>query len=270
MKRLLNLIILSLVLFTGCNKDELLPTKINVQLESVSGSRARFTVAPENPHAYYTYVLVYQGDSLFNAPAVDICNQEIRRMEDSFEYFESGSYTDVFCYRGSRQFSMESLASDVEFKFIVFQINPKTHELIGDPTVCGFRTKHVPTRDLHFDVNFEYDILQITPSDDNFTYIWQFEESEMINNIYGDPVQYIYKTVGMYQEYGFLEYYYSQGESVWDLSMESNMVDGREYTLIICGCEESEFTTPATIVIFKYHPGNIEVLEVIEGNEEES
>ena len=45
------------------------------------------------------------------------------------------------------------------------------------------------------------------------------------------------------------------------------MKDGTQYSLVIQGCEEGEFTTPTTIVKFIYHPNNVEVVEVIEGNE---
>ena len=46
MKRQLTFIILSLFLLAGCTKEELLPTEIKVNMESETGSSARFTVAP--------------------------------------------------------------------------------------------------------------------------------------------------------------------------------------------------------------------------------
>lgn len=265
MKRILNLIVLSMLLLTSCNRQEILPAQIKVQLEHVYGSRASITVVPDNLHAYYTYVLVSQTDENYNHPAADICKQEIQRMELSYPDFEKGSFTDVFCFRGSRRLTMRTLSNDMDFKFIVFQINPKTHELIGEPIVREFHTKPVPSRDLNFDIYFENNVLNIIPSDDSLSYIWQYEESEIIDNLYHIATSYLYMVVEMYMEYGFLDWVYSKGPTEWDFVTNDNMIDNTEYTLVVCGCEEGEFTTRTTVVRFRYHPNNIEVLEVIEG-----
>lgn len=265
MKRQLTFIILSLFLLGGCTKEELLPTEIKVKAEAVTGSRARFTVAPANPHAYYSYVLVSSNNENYDKPATYICNNEIQWMEECLQYFDNGSFTDIFCYQGNRQLTMKTLASDKDFKFIVFQINPKTHELIGEPIVCEFHTQPVQQHDLHFQVSFEGDELLIIPSDDNLTYFWEYDETEMIYNVYRGFYNYLYTLAGMYQEYGFMDYYYFDGPCHWYLSLEDNISDGTEYTLVIAGCENGEFTTATTIVRFIYHPDNIEVLEITEG-----
>lgn len=270
MKRLSLLIILSLILLTACKKEELLPTTIKVQLESVSGSRARFTVAPASSRAYYSYILLKEGEMYYNDPVTSVCNDMIKHMLDALPYFENESFTDIFCFTGSRQFTMNMMDDDKDFKFIVYQINPKTYKLIGDPVVCTFHTKPVPDRDLHFDVDFDGDILTITPTDDDLTYIWEYEESELIKDIYVFTSYYLYKVVEMYQEYGFLDWMYMQGPSVWDFSLANNMNDGTEYTIAISGCEDGEFTTPVTVARFRYHPGNIELLEVSEGSYDKS
>lgn len=267
MKRLLTLVVLGLLLFTGCQKEELLPTEIRVKTESVTGSRARFTIAPGNPHAYYTGVLVSRMDANFNEPAADICKEAILEMEEAFLFFEDGNFQEAFFYQGSRQLTLQSLRSDLDFKFIVFQINPRTNEIIGEPVVTTFHTNPVPQRDLHFQVDFEGVVMTVTPSDNDLTYFGQFEESELIYNNYGSASGYLYAMAGMYQEYGFIEYSYFSGPTVVDFSTERNLVDGSEYTAVICGCEDGEFTTPPTIVKFRYHPGNIEMLEISEGDE---
>jgi len=271
MKRLFNLIILSLVLLVSCNKEEIRPTEIKVQVESVTGSRARFTVATANQHAYYSYVIVKQDDPNFNSPAAVICNNRIQEMVSELPNFETGSFTDIFCYRGSRQFNVRLLEDDKDFKFIVFQINPKKYELIGEPVVSNFHTKPVPDRNLNFEILFDGDILRITPSDENLTYVWDYEESEMINDIYGSASYYLYRVVEMYLEYGFLDMFYKDDQSIWYFGMEDEMTDGTEYTIAISGCEEGEFTTPVTVVRFRYHPNNIELLEITEdGNDKQA
>lgn len=264
MKRKYIFIILSLVLLAACDKEDIRPTEIKVQVESVTGSRARFTVATASSHAYYSYVIVKQDDPNYNASPTVICNDKIQEMVNEFSHYEAGSFTDIFCYRGSRQFNVILLEDDKDYKFIAFQITPKTYKLIGEPVVCNFHTKPVPKRDLHFDVDFSGDVLRITPSDANRTYVWDYEESEMINNIYGSASYYLYRVVEMYMEYGFLEMFYKQDQSVWYFDLEENMKDNTEYTIAISGCEEGEFTTPVTVVRFRYHPGNIELLEMTE------
>ena len=62
--------------------------------------------------------------------------------------------------------------------------------------------------------------------------------------------------------------FYKEDPSIWYFGMEDEMTDGTEYTIAISGCEEGEFTTPVTVVRFRYHPNNIEVLEITEdGND---
>ena len=269
MKRILSLMVLGLLLFAGCQREELLPTELKVKIETVTGTRVRFTVAPENPHAYYAYILINEKDGSFNNPLTEICKEEIELMEDalSSSSYEEENFLDIFFYRGSRQFTRGELYDDMDYKLIVFQINPKTHELIGDPVGTTFHTNPVPDRDLHFQVSFEGDLLTITPTDDYLTYFWQYEESEMIYNQYGGATSYLYAIAGLYQEYGFMDWNYYYGTSVFELSSENNMEDGTEYTLVICGCEEGELTTTSTIVKFIYHPGNIEVLSIEERDE---
>lgn len=112
--------------------------------------------------------------------------------------------------------------------------------------------------------NFVADELHITPSDDNLTYFWDYDETEMISSTYDNAPLYLYTLAGMYQEYGFMEFYYYDGSCVWYLSLEDDMTDGTEYTLAIAGCEEGELTTAATVVRFIYHPDNIEMLSIEE------
>jgi hypothetical protein len=265
MKRQLTLIVLSLFLLAGCQRGELLPTEIKVEAESIGGTRARFTLAPANSRAYYSYAIVSRDNENYDAPATSICYDEIQWMESLLLDWGHGSFTDYFCYQGNRQLTLKTLASDKDFKFIVFQINPKNHEIIGEPVVCEFHTKPVPRRDLHFQVNFVADELHITPSNDSLTYFWDYDETEMISSTYDStPTYYLYTLAGMYQEYGFMEFYYYDGPCVWYLSLEDDMTDGTEYTLVIAGCEEGELTTAATVVRFIYHPDNIEMLSIEE------
>jgi hypothetical protein len=255
------------LLFSGCQKEELLPTEIKVKLETVTGTRVRFTIAPINPHAYYSYIFLNANEEGFDKSMTEICQEEIELMEDAIANFEGANFLDIFFFQGSRQFTHGALCDNMDYKLIVFQINPKTHELIGDPIGTTFHTKPVPERDLHFQINFDGEEMTIIPSDDNLTYFFQYEETNMIENQYGAATNYLYTIVGMYQEYGFMEWNYYSGPVIYDFSNENNMEDGTQYTLVINGCEEGELTSVSTIVKFIYHPGNIQVLSIKEGDE---
>ena len=130
MKRLLLFSVLSLLLLAGCQRDELLPTEIKVKMESLTSSRVRFTVAPANPHAYYTYLLVSEQEENFDKPAAEICRDEILDMEDAMAYFQYDDFLDIFFFSGSRQFNIGELRDDLDFKFIVFRGGPDDHHAL--------------------------------------------------------------------------------------------------------------------------------------------
>ena len=259
--------VLSLLLFTGCKREDLRPAEIKASVESVSGTRARITVAVANQRAYYSYITICEDEPSYNVPEVELCKDRIDALEEAYTYFTEGDFMDIFFYRGSRQINLTALYSDKDYKIVFYQVNPKSHELIGEPIVCEFHTKPVPERDMHFQLNFVGDMMTIIPSNDEYTFIWQCEESDLIYYNYGAPTTYLYSVVGMYQEYGFIDMYYNQGQASWGFGYDTRMVDGTEYTLVINGCEEGEFTTQSTIAQFIYHPGQIEVLDIREGDE---
>lgn len=266
MKRHLLLLAFAVLALASCSKEGTEPTTLKVEIESVTGSRARFTIAPEDKKAYYTYTYVNANESSFNDSPVDICLREIEHMEDNYPYFQYGSFTDVYCYRGSRQLTISSLVDDLDFRLIVFQIDPETHSLLGDPVVVPFHTKPVPQRDLHFDVSFSGDTLTIVPSDATLPYLWTYENTELITENYFFPASYIYSLASMYIEYGFIESECSMGTVRYNFADEiRELQDGELYTFIASGCEEGEFTTGLYVLTFRYHPHNIEVVEIDDG-----
>lgn len=269
MKRIPYIILIALALVSCANKEEQ-PAEFKLNLEFVGGSRARFSVAASNMDAVYTFVHLDKNSEDFDAPANVAARNEIARMESSYasirEYgLDNGlwsDFTDFFFYRGSRQFTMDSLSPDMDFRFILFQINPKTHQLIGEPLNIDYHTKPVPQRELTFELSFEGDILTIVPSDNNLTYFWDYENEDIVLETYFFPGNYAYSLVGMYQEYGFLDTELSKGKDTWDFSAQDDtMTEGENCLLVIAGCEDGEFTTDIKVIQFCYHQGAIEVLD---------
>lgn len=273
MKRLIAYLFLGITLLS-CSDKAAIPAEIRMKLEYVGGSRARFSVASSSQSIYYSYVLVNERDDDFLLDDTTLANNEIKRMDESYLYFDQlgnqASYLDAFCYRGSRQISLSSLADGLTFRLIVFQIHPKTHKLIGEPVSLPFRTKTVPESDMTFSVDFAGDELIITPSNDEEPYFWDYENLSVITDVYYFPDNYFYKLVGMYQEYGFLESMLSQGRDAWEFTMDKDIKEGDEMVLMVAPVVDGEFTRSPLEIHFIYHEGDIEVTEYLDPDEGEN
>lgn len=273
MKRLIAYLFLGLSLLS-CNNKATLPAELRMKLEYLGGSRARFTVVASSQSAYYSYLLVNERDDDFHKEDAILANEEIERMDESYQYFGKigieANYLDAFCYRGSRQISLSSLTNDLSFRLIIFQIHPRTHKLIGEPVSVPFRTKRISKSDMTFSVTFAGDELTITPSNNEETYFWDYENSSFIVNVYALPYLYFYRLVGMYQEYGFLENMLSQGTDKWIFSlMDKEIKEGEELILMIAPVENGEFTRNPLEIHFTYHKGDIEVTEYLEPEDDD-
>lgn len=262
MKRFL-LFITLVFLFASCGKDKTtVESEFRVELTYVGASRARITVAAMNMKAYYSYIQLSPQEEYYSSSAKEAIKAEVAFLEDAITYFENSNFTDAFCYRGSRQFTFSGIGDDTDYRFILFQIHPKTHELIGEPIEVFYHTRPIPRRDLTFEVEIEESALRITPSDNSFTYFWDYELSETIADDYYFPQSFLYSLAGMYYEYGFLDSELSRGNVFWDFNLDDKMTTDKEYTLVIAGCEEAEFTTHPTQLRFVWHgPNDVEVVE---------
>ena len=265
MRRLFYIAILALTL-GSCNRKAVQPMDLKIHLEHTGGSRARFSVSTNNRDAYYTYALVSQySENYFNTD-IDVARQSIRDHEETYSMAEvyglHGSFSDLYLFRGSRQFTLEVLSPETDYRFIVFQVHPKTHAIIGEPLSSTFRTRAIPIRDLTFDVSFVGDNLHIVPSDSELTYIWDYEDAELVKTAYSRPIFYLYSLVEMYEEYGFLDSMLSKGPQSRNLTDSDEFLEeGEECVLVICGCERAEFTTQPVQILFRYQKGNVEVLD---------
>lgn len=271
MKRALYFAVLSLALLSCTNKAEQ-PAEFQLVLESVGGSRARFSVSCTSRDVYYTYRLCSETDyDWWNRPDMDVAREEIARMEESFQFFakvdveKDVSFADRFLYRGSRQFTMQTLNDDTDFRFMVFQVSPTTHSIIGEPISVPFHTREIPERDLSFDVKFEGNTMVITPSDDSLTYFWEYESTELVNENYYFASNYAYSLISMYDEYGFMESQLSTGQEIWDFADDSWIKEGDSCTLVVAGCEDGELTTEVKEYRFVYMKDRIFYIEPEEG-----
>ncbi len=262
MKRFLTIFCLGILLLS-CSKDRsVTESEFRVELTYLGGSRVRITVGAMNIKAYYSYLQLSPQEKHYSSPAREAIAYHVRFWEETLPYYDRGGFTDIFCYRGSRQFSISSISADSDYRFILFQIHPRTHELIGEPIEVFYHTRPIPQRALGFEVSFEESIIHITPSDNSLSYFWDYENSETISDKYFFPQEYLYKLVEMYSEYGFLDGELSKGPDFWNLNQDDTLTPGTEYTLVIAGCENDEFTTLPMQLRFIWHgPGEVEVVE---------
>lgn len=263
MKRFLLFIGIS-ALLASCAKDRATSeSEFRTELTYVGGSRVRITVAAMNREAYYSYLQFSPQETHFTASAREAIEDNVKQWEEAVTYFKSGSFTDAYCYRGSRQFTFTGIGSDTDYRFILFQIHPKTHKLIGEPVEIFYHTRSIPRRNLTFDVETEGGALHITPSDPSLTYFWDYELSDNIADNYFFPHTYLYNLAGMYYEYGFLDSELSKGAAFLDFSLDDRILPDQEYTLVIAGCEEAEFTTRPVQLRFIWN--GQDHVEVVEG-----
>lgn len=268
MRRILVLLSLVLLLLPSCSKDygSEKVSELRIELDGLVGTRVRIMVASMNTKAYYSYVQLASQDEYYSASSEEVAKYEIGRMEDNYEYYDEldikGSFLDVFCYQGSRQFSVRGLTPDTDFRYIFFQLHPKTHALIGEPVEVKFRTKPVPERDLTFDVQIVDNQIWIHPSDLSLTYFWQYEDNDIIEDAYFFPQEYLYELMSLYDEYGFLESELTKGPDVWNFADDKWFQPGKECTLVIAGCENGDFTTHPQQLVFRYNgPSDIEIID---------
>ena len=265
MKRFLSIFCLGILLLSCSKGRSVTESEFRVELTYLGGSRVRITVGAMNIKSYYSYLQLSSQEDYFSAPAEEAIANSVRFWEESLPYYERGSFTDIFCYRGSRLFSITGIRPDSDYRFILFQIHPKTHKLIGKPIELFYHTRPIPSRDLGFEVSFEESRIHITPSDNSLSYFWDYESSEIIRDKYFFPQEYLYKLVEMYSEYGFLDGELSKGRDFWDLDQDDKLTPETEYTLVIAGCEDDEFTTHPMQLRFIWHgPGEVEVVGELE------
>lgn len=262
------LFIASILLLAGCasTKDKFSPDacSFDIKITEVKGTRVKFTITPQDEYACYAFGILNSYDPSFNEPAKTLAENQIGWMNERYDMMSSdgeysGSFMDMFCYRGPRSLSKDNLSSDTEHKLIIMQVNPETHSIIGEPVVVQFRTKQVlKNTSLTFDIRFEDDKVIIVPSDLNVTYCWDYENKELIENRYITPNQYFRRLIYMYEDYEFMDNILSKGRDEWEFSAEDpDMVEGETCTLVVAGYENGEINTDLTILDFIYHKGNI-------------
>lgn len=241
------------------------PIPLNVNLEQVKGSKIIFSVNPENQDATYGYSICSEEGDIYPLGYREQALATIKLWEDS-EYNKSiyspseASFQDMYFYRGSRTIRINNLRDDKDYKLIVFQVDPLTHEILGDVYGQQIHTLRLEKKDLTFTFQTQGEVITIIPSDPERIYYWDFDPIRRIYDNYFWPTGFLYDLLEMYDQYGFSKEVYSVGAEQYDFSRH-HLVDGEEYLLVASACEDGEITSQVTVLDFSYTAGSIQIIQ---------
>lgn len=271
MKKVLRILPL-LLLVLSCGKPEKLPTDVStftLQVSKVTGTKVWFNITTDNPNAYYTFGLVDKTAGGYDMSPNEMAELQLAFMNDLYEAFAPmgeniGTFTDVYLYKGNREFKEKELEVNTEYKIFLMQVDPDTHKLIGNAQVGVFHTKPIEMVDMDFAVVFHPDGVEVIPSNEDLPYYWDYEETETIRDKYYHPKYFFYELVDMYEDYDFIQNLLDVGPAEWVFSRDDKSIqEGEQYTLVVAGYGKGEINTGYTIVDFIYHKNDpIEVLDV--------
>ena len=255
------------LLLAGCTAKEILitePTNLGFKLEEVKGSKIVFTMDPANQDASYTYALCHSSVPEYDLPDRQLAQYFLDVLIESYETISknkdvTASFVDMSCYRGARTLRINGITPDQDYKLLVFQVNPKTLEILGDVIFTPIHTLPVEMTNLSFTFQTKGEVMTITPSDPDCLYYWDYDPSERIYDNYNGPEGFFYHLIDMFDEYGFMDEVYSRGAEKYDFS-EDKLRAGKEYIIVAGSCKDGEMTSKVQIMSFIYVKGKIEII----------
>lgn len=272
-------IILCALLAAACHSEDkvaLTPATLDVTIDKVGATKVNFTVTCSDPDATYIYVGVGKWEDYW----YDNTDQEIAReyleqliSMETDEYLKPtrlATFQDRFCFKGNRSFNRQFLAQDMDYRMIVFQVDPFRKEIIGQAVSTPFHTESLPPVSLDFEARVEGDVLTIIPSNDTDAYYWDYESIEYYwGNLSSSVYFYMYEITDMYEQYGFIDHVLSHGRVSYVFSEEDEgMVEGETIVLSAVPYANHELADTPTIWMFVYHKdGDNTILQPMYGPE---
>ena len=239
----------------ACTAKDVLVTKpvsLGLKIESVSGTKVTFSVSAGKQDAAYIIFTAGENERAFDMPEWDAAKEHISYLESVYEKKGvGGKFTDFACYKGSRTLELNYLSEDTEYKLFLFQIHPKTREILGNVHVERFRTNKVKNMSpLEFNFSYSDNSLKIEPDDGTRTYVWGFErEARIIDDYERNPFYYLYALIDMNEDYGFIEHRVCKGTTYYDMSRE-RLHEGEPYIVMAIGYEDGEITSEIRYAYF--------------------
>lgn len=265
MRKLLYICLAGLLVL-GCSKDKPVttPCGFDLKVDWVKGSRAQFTITPDNSNARYCYGVIAADHPLYNQSDAEIIQFQMDWMNSDYanlgkEGKTDGDFLDMFCYKGVRTVKSILLPPDIDHKLLVFQVNSQTCELVGPIHSIVFHTQHVPEVELTFTIESQDNMFRILPSDKSVTWFWEYEREDRIYDVYEDAYYFYYDIIDLYDEYGFLEHNLSIGDDEWVLPRDDRSIrEGVKYIMMMSACTaDGEICSDVTYAEFVYQDGKV-------------
>ena len=164
----------------------------DIKVSNVYSTKAKVVIEPSSPDAYYCFGFINNADLATYYAKSDLENAlfQIDFLKERWALVcqdegRTVPYADLFCYRGRHEIDYTYLTPDTDHRIIVFQINPDTQELIGNPVSKVFHTRPLVMSDITFTIGFDADLLTITPSNRD-GYCWAYQLTKDILENYAD------------------------------------------------------------------------------------
>ena len=260
------------LLLAGCTAKEVLvtePVNIEVKIDEVKGTKVVLTITSDNLDAWYVYAFIHPSWDDYNLSDEATARSILAVSEQSYNVKKENanllisSFAEMNCLRGTRTIRATSLNPDTEYKLVVFQVHPTTHELIGKVFVEFVHTKLVNKTPMDFQFLFDGKTITVIPSDPDRTYYWEYDNQEFIYDNFNWPYGWYYGLIDMYEQYGFMDHLTSRGTDVYDAGRDS-FLEGEVCTLVAAAYEDGEITSETVGQTFVCRNGRLEPL----GNEE--
>ena len=249
------------LILSSCPAKYTQPVSFEVNIQDLRSSKALISVKPSTYDAYYMCGIVNEDmEYYFNMTPEELARFQL---DFSFEMWDNGeeipsniSFTDVYCYRGNFESKYTYLYPDMDYKFIAFQVNPDTREVIGTPASKVFHTKPLERSDITFTFSFDTDKLTVTPSN-NDPYYWDYVLTDLLDDEYADAHLFFYYLVDLYEDYGFMDMpeNIAKGVNEWVFSRDDSeeLLEGQRYTIVASGYNYGEINSDLTVAEFIYH-----------------
>lgn len=271
MRRLILLLSCIVPLLAACSKEQISsrPCDFDIKITELKGTKIRYTVTPSNPEAYYVCRLVAEFDEEYRLSGKQLVDSEMETLKQMYSFFvdfgrQTHNFSDAFCFRGRTEQVEMYLTRNMAYKLVIFQVNPWKVEALGEPEEVYFQTVNSRVIDLDFDLEFSGDTLRIHPSLPGQTYIWDYEERDIIEAEYASPLVYFYSLLDMYEQYGFSDSVVNKGDDEWVFpSDDAAMPAGKEWYLILAGYQDGDINSGETLVRFTWSPGASAITERI-------
>ncbi len=241
------------VSLTGCkskNSADRPMKEIRIVIDTVRATQARAHFIPDNGNAFYTYGII--GSIQLEEFTTDeqIIKEQLDIMNSIFDYYSEDddvSFNDMFLTKGEDIEVYDELKPNSDYCILAFQVDPTLHTAIGNLYKMPFHTLSIDSADVTFDVQIKGDTLLIIPSDES-TYLFDYELTSVIDMDFYSPLDYFKQLVGMWEDYGFIQYEREQGPVQWVFSQNDDAFKrGEKYTLFVAGYNGEICTEPVIV-----------------------